>query len=231
MSEILKTVIVDDDKFQLEIVKSFVEKTDFLQLEGSFSDSLVALEVIVNTNPDLLLLDIEMPKLSGLDLIKSLTHQPQVIIITGRKRYAVRAFELSVVDYLVKPVDDYARFFKAVDKARTNFTPTPTNLIGNSIYVKEDSLLVSLDVTDIMYFEAYGDYVKIGAINKVYVIHSTLTKIEKRLPEQFLRVHRSFIIQLDKIKNIDQSNLQVGEKIIPISQSMRPKLMKKISTF
>jgi DNA-binding LytR/AlgR family response regulator len=231
MSDTLKTVVVDDDKFQLEIINNFVEKTNFLSLEGSYSDPQLALEVIINTNPDLLLLDVEMPKLSGFDLVKSLTNPPQIIMITGSKDYAVEAFELSVVDYLIKPIDNYARFFKAVDKARTNFHPTPSNLIGDSIYVREDSLLVSVDVNDILYFEAFGDYVKIGTSKKIFVIHSTLTKIENRLPEKFLRIHRSYIVRLDKIKNIDQTNLQVGEKIIPISQSMRPKLMKKISTF
>jgi DNA-binding LytR/AlgR family response regulator len=231
MSDKLNTVIVDDDKFQLEIINNFVEKTNFLSLEGSYSDPQLALEVIINTNPDLLLLDVEMPKLSGFDLVKSLTNPPQVIMITGSKDYAVEAFELSVVDYLIKPIDDYARFFKAVDKARANFHPTPSNLIGDSIYVREDSLLVSVDMNYILYFEAFGDYVKIGTAKKIFVIHSTLTKIENRLSEKFLRIHRSYIVRLDKIKNIDQTNLQVGEKIIPISQSMRPKLMKKISTF
>ncbi|MEQ9305270.1 MAG: response regulator transcription factor, partial [Marinoscillum sp.] len=140
------------------------------------------------------------------------------------------AFELNVLDYLVKPVDDYSRFLKAVLKAKETFKPT-NEKVGEFIYVRDKSLLVNIKTKDIYYFEAFGDYVKIGTNTKVYVIHSTLSKIEDRLNEEFMRVHRSFIIRIDKIKNIDQGNLQVGEKIIPISKSMRPKLMSKISTF
>lgn len=231
MSDQLRTILVDDDKLQLEVISDFVKKTKFLQLEDSFTDPLIALEVIVNTSPDLLLLDIEMPELTGLELLKSLKNPPQTIIITGKKDYAVDAFDHDVVDYLVKPVNDYPRFLKAVTKAKENASPASENVVGDSIYVREDSLLVSVPVKEILYFEAFGDYVKIGTPEKVHVIHSTLTKIEGRLTRDFLRVHRSFIVRLDQIKNIDQSNLQVGEKIIPVSQSMRPKLIGKIDTF
>lgn len=226
----MRTIVVDDDKFQLEIVSSFVKNTQFLSLEGTFDKPLEGLDAIIGTNPDLLILDIEMPELSGFDLLKSLNNAPQTIIITGKKDYAVEAFELNVLDYLVKPVDDYSRFLKAVLKAKETFKPT-NEKVGESIYVRDKSLLVNIKTKDIYYFEAFGDYVKIGTNTKVYVIHSTLSKIEDRLNEEFMRVHRSFIIRIDKIKNIDQGNLQVGEKIIPISKSMRPKLMSKISTF
>lgn len=226
----LKTIIVDDDKLQLEVIASFVKKTNFLELEGAFHEPIVALDTIISTPPDLLLLDIEMPELSGFDLIKSLQNQPQTIIITGKKDYAAEAFEMDAIDYLVKPVDDYTRFLKAVSKAKEHHTPHASEKVGDQIYVREDSLLVSINVSDILYFEAYGDYVKVGTTKKVYVIHSTLTKIEGRLTDEFIRVHRSFIVRLDKIQNIDQGNLQIGEKIIPISQSMRPKLMNRIET-
>ncbi len=230
MSEQLKTIVIDDDKFQLEVITSFVKKTQFLTLEGAFSNPLEGLDAIIGANPDLLLLDIEMPELSGFDLIKSLKDAPQTIIITGKKDYAVEAFELDALDYLVKPVDDYSRFIKAATKAKENFTPK-NEKVGESIYVRDDSLLVNIKTQDILYFEAFGDYVKIGTEAKVFIIHSTLSRIEQRLNDEFIRVHRSFIVRLDKIKNIDQGNLQTGEKIIPVSQSMRPKLMSKISTF
>ena len=230
MSEQLKTIIIDDDKFQLEIISSFVKNTIFLSFEGAFDKPLEGLDAIIGTDPDLLLLDVEMPDLSGFDLIKSLKQVPQTIIITGKKDYAVEAFELDVLDYLVKPVDDYSRFLKAVHKAKENFKPD-TKKVGESIYVRDESLLVNIKTKDILYFEAYGDYVKIGVKEKIYIIHSTLSRIESRLDNDFIRVHRSFIVRLDKIKNIDQGNLQAGEKIIPISQSMRPKLMNKINTF
>ncbi len=230
MESIIKTIVVDDDKLQMKLIAGFVEKTNFLKLEGAFSDPVVALDNILTTSPDLLLLDVEMPEISGFDILKSLPQVPQTIIITGKKEYAVEAFELDVADYLLKPVDNYARFLKAVSKAKNNFNPpTESRASGEeTFYVREDSLLVSISTRDIQYAEAFGDYVKIGTAKKVYVIHSTLTKIEGRLSDDFVRVHRSFIVQLNKIVNIDQTNLQVGDKIIPISQTMRPKLMKRI---
>lgn len=227
----LRVIVVDDDKLQLEVVADFIRKTDFLQLEGAYSDPKLALEVIVNSSPDLILIDVEMPELSGIDLIKSLANPPQTIIITGNKDYAVEAFDLDVIDFLLKPINNYPRFLQAVKKASENSDHLNSDLIGDAIYVRENSMLVSVAVKDILYFEAFGDYVKIGTPDKIHVIHSTLTKIESRLPDDFIRVHRSFIVRLRMIKNIDQTNLQVGDKIIPISQSMRPKLMSRISTF
>lgn len=227
----LEVIIVDDERFQLEVLASFVKKTAFLELVGSFTNPVEALDNIIGNQPDLLLLDVEMPELTGLELIKSLKNPPKTIVVTGKKEYAVEAFDLDVVDYLVKPVDDYSRFLKAVSKVKESVPPTERKKISDSIYIREDSLLVSINLSDILYFEASGDYVKIGTDDRLRVTHSTLSKIEKKLPKEFFKVHRSYIVNLNKIKNIDQTNLQVGDKIIPISQSMKPKLMAQIDTF
>ncbi|MFY0599012.1 MAG: response regulator transcription factor [Cyclobacteriaceae bacterium] len=226
-----RTIVVDDDKLQLEVISDFVKNTGFLELEGSFNEPLLALEYIVNTSPDILILDVEMPKLSGLELIKSLKSPPKTIFITGKSEYAVEAFELDAIDYLLKPVNDYSRFLKAATKACENVSPSESDKIQDVIYVRENSLLVSVEVNKIMYFEAYGDYVKIKTPDKVHVVYSTLSKIENRISSDFLRIHRSYIVRLDKIKNIDQSNIQIEDKIIPLSQTMKPKLMEKISKF
>lgn len=226
-----RAIVVDDDKLQLEVISDFVKNTNFLDLEGSFHEPLLALEYIVNTSPDILILDVEMPKLSGLELIRSLKNPPRTIIITSKSEYAVEAFELDAIDYLLKPVDSYPRFLKAATKACEGLRPTQSRRIEDVIYVRENSLLVSLNVADILYFEAYGDYVKIETPKKVHVVYSTLGKIEDQLSDDFIRVHRSYIVRFDKIKNIDQGNIQVGEKIIPISQTMKPKLMSRIKKF
>ncbi|MFY0606666.1 MAG: response regulator transcription factor [Cyclobacteriaceae bacterium] len=223
-----RTIVVDDDKLQLEVITDFVKSTNFLEFDGAFHDPLSALEYIVNATPDVVLLDVEMPKLSGLDLVKSLNNPPRTIIITGKPDYAVEAFELDVVDYLLKPVDNYPRFLKAATKACEGLKPYESQKIQDVIYVKENSLLVSVNVKDIRYFEAFGDYVKVATEKKVYVIHSTMAKIEKQLTAEFFRIHRSFLVRLDQIKNIDQTNIQIGDKIIPISQPMKPKLMERI---
>ncbi len=224
-----RAIIVDDDKLQLEVIADFVKSTSFLEFDGAFQDPLSALEYIVNGTPDVLFLDVEMPKLSGLDLVKSLKNPPRTVIVTGKPDYAVEAFELDVVDYLLKPVNNYPRFLKAATKACEGLNPYDSEKLQDVIYVKENSLLVSINVKDIMYFEAFGDYVKVATDKKVHVIHSTMSKIEKQLSnDEFFRIHRSYLIRLNQIKNIDQSNIQIGDKIIPISQTMKPKLMERI---
>ncbi|MBV6644532.1 MAG: response regulator transcription factor [Cyclobacteriaceae bacterium] len=228
-SDKLKVVVVDDDPVQVEIISSFVEKTNFLKLQASFTNPVEAMESIVNDAPDLLLLDVQMPDLNGLELIKSLPKCPATIIVTGNKEYAIEAFELDVTDYLLKPVDSYPRFLKAVNKVKGAKIPEKEHTT-ESLFIKEESLLVNVATKDIKYLEACGDYVKVFTPTKVFIVHSTMGKMEKSLSADFIRVHRSYIVRLDQIKNIDLSNLQIGEKIIPVSQSMRPTLMSRVRT-
>lgn len=224
----LSTVVVDDDKFQLQIISDFVGKTNFLNLVGAYSDPIVALDSIGIEKPDILLLDVEMPNLTGFELLRSLQNPPATVVITGSDQYAVEAFDLNIIDYLVKPVDDYSRFLKALNKVRLTIGETRQDSTGDSIFVRENSLLSRVQYDYILYVEAYGDYVKLTTEKKKYVVHTTLSNILKRLPNHFMKVHRSYVVNLKKIKNLDQSNLQIGEKIIPISKSLRPKLLERL---
>lgn len=229
MDSELSVMVVDDDLLQLEVISDFVDQTSFLSLEGKYADPIKAIDPIITSNPDILLLDVEMPGLTGFDLINALENPPNIIMITGKADYASKAFDYNVTDFLVKPVDDYARFLKAINKVRdTQRTPKS---FGRFIYIKEGSLLTKVDTNKILYFQAYGDYVKVITEDKTFVIYSTLSKIQMKLPEDFIKVHRSYIVKLDAIENIDASNLQIKDKIIPVSNSMRSKLMEKISTF
>ena len=226
----ITVIVVDDDPVQLEIICDYVRKTNFLTLEGSFTDPILALEAIVNERPNLLLADVEMPKLTGFELLETIKDPPKTIIITGEEKYAAEAFAVDVIDYLVKPVDSYPRFLKAVNKVKS--TPIAKSTLGDndSIFIKENALLVKLSLKDITYFEAFGDYVKVGTKDKVHVVHSTLTKVESKLDDKFVRVHRSFVVRLSAIANIDQTNIQVGDKIIPVSKSLKSDLMERINT-
>lgn len=230
MEDKLSVIIVDDDPVQIELVSSFVNKTNFLHLEQSYTDPLEALENIANATPDLLIVDVEMPELTGFELLKTLQNPPKTIVITGKAEYAVEAFELNVVDYLVKPVDSYPRFLRAVNKLKGTTSKSVKLKKNESLFVKEEGLLVKLSLSEISYFEAYGDYVKVGTSNKVHIVHSTLAKIESRLPDEFIKVHRSFVVRLESIVNIDHTNIQVGDKIIPVSKSMKSSLMERITT-
>ncbi|WKN44756.1 LytR/AlgR family response regulator transcription factor [Tunicatimonas pelagia] len=231
----LSCVVVDDDAMTLKIIESLVKKTKSLAWKGSFQDPVEAANYLQQQPIDLLFVDVEMPDMSGLELIKTLSFKPQIIVISSKKEYALDAFEHEVTDYLLKPVANYARFLQAVQRAKAKHKPqttAPLSLASSEhIYLKIDSLLVKFDLKDIHWVEAYGDYVRIKTPQKLYTVYATLKSVEDTLPKtQFLRVHRSFIIRVDKIMNIDQGNLQIADKIIPISQSYRKKLMESITT-
>jgi DNA-binding LytR/AlgR family response regulator len=236
MPDSIRCIIVDDDRMSLRILQSLVEKTDFLSLVGAYDNALQAARALMEQEVDLLFLDVEMPDMTGLELIETLERKPQIIITTSKEQYAMKAYDHDAADFLLKPIENYARFLKAVRKAMGNLrkpaAPTPAGAEPvNTVFVKVDSLLVSFNLKEVYYIEAYGDYVKIHTESKTFVVHTKLRTVEDTLPDRdFARVHRSFIVRIDKIKNIDTSNLQVSTKIIPISNSYRPLLLEKIKT-
>lgn len=230
----LSCAIVDDDTMTLKIMEALVKKTESLQLMGSFQDPVVAANTLQRQPVELLFLDVEMPDMTGLELIKTLNPKPRIIIISSKKEYALEAFDYEVTDYLLKPVASYARFLQAVQRVqekKLKNVPSPPATKPEHIYLKVDSLLVKFNLKDIYWIEAFGDYVRVKTADKLHTVYATLKSVEDTLPQQeFLRVHRSYIVRVDKIVNIDQSNLQVENKIIPVSQSYRKKLLESITT-
>ncbi|MEM9672539.1 MAG: LytR/AlgR family response regulator transcription factor [Cyclobacteriaceae bacterium] len=230
----LSCAVVDDDAMTLKIMEALVKKTDSLHLIGSFQDPVAAANALQQSPVDLLFLDVEMPDMSGLELIKTLNPKPQIIIISSKKEYALDAFDYEVTDYLLKPVASYARFLQAVQRVQLKYEKSnvaPSSTKPEHIYLKVDSLLVKFDLKDINWIEAFGDYVRVKTADKLHTVYATLKSVEDTLPQgEFLRVHRSYIVRVDKIVNIDQSNLQVENKIIPVSQSYRKKLLESITT-
>ena len=212
--------------------KTWSKKTEFLEPKGAFTNPVKAVEYLTTYHIDILFLDIEMPELTGFELLKTLEQKPQIIIVSRKEKYALPAFEFEVVDYLLKPVTDYSRFLKAVVKAKKNLEAhQPVQGPDEEIFIKVDSLLKHFNLSDILWLEGYGDYVKVKTPEKIHVIYTTLKHIETSFPsDKFLRVHRSFIINLSRIDNIDSGNLQIGDKIIPIGKSYRDELMGKIRT-
>lgn len=227
----LTCAIVEDDIISLKVVESMAEKTGVLKLEASFTSPIEASNWLNANEVDLLFLDMEMPDLNGLELLKSLPNKPSVIVISGNPSFAVDAFEFSVADYLLKPVKDYGRFLHAVNKVMSKIEMTDKSIAieDHTIFVKVDSLLQRINMADIAWVEAAGDYIKIQTGEKSYMVYSTLKKIEETLPSaQFVRIHRSYIVNLSKIANIDVSNLEINKKIFPISGSYREELLNKI---
>ena len=237
MKEKLDCIIVDDDEMSLAILESLINKTGFLNLKEKFTSAIDAANYLRNKVIDVVYLDVEMPEMTGLELLSTLERKPQVILTTSNSKYALDAFDYDVTDYLLKPIENYARFLKASNKAKDNsmkgigILPNQNAALERFMFVKVDSLLVKIDYDTLLWVEAYGDYVKIYTEQKMYLVYTTLRAVEQELPiTEFMRVHRSYIIRLDKIENIDQGNLQIRDKIIPISNTYKPKLMERIHT-
>lgn len=226
----MKCLIVEDDPMARASVESMCQKIDDLEVVGSFDNGLDALKVIKSEGVDVLLLDIQMPEFSGLDLIKSLEKKPQIILTTGHAEYAVEAFEHRVTDFLTKPVE-LPRLMKALDHARKNLTVAPSSEEMSELFIKVDGRYVRLDLEDVLYVESLGDYVTFRTSRDKYIVHSTLKNIDDKIKNsKFLKVHRSYIVNLSKVVDIEETNMVIADKVIPVSRAHKPVLMNRIKT-
>jgi DNA-binding LytR/AlgR family response regulator len=226
----MKCIIVDDNEVARAAVKHCVEKTPFLTLVGVCTNPIDALEIIKHEKPDLLLLDVEMPEMSGIDFIKTFRDIPQVILITSKKEYAAEAFDFNVTDYIIKPVE-YPRFLKAVNKAKEmQDALKQENPESSELFIKVDNRYVHINLKDINVVEALADYVHIYTDKQRYTVLSTMKAIEDKLPNKdFIRVHRSFIVRIDKIKEIDDHTIVIADKHIPVSRNQKEPLMNMLN--
>lgn len=226
----MRCLVVDDDILSLKLIEQFVNETDVLELVGSYTDPVKASIAIVKDHVDVILLDVEMPNMTGLQLIQNIPETTQVILITSQKDYAFDAFEHEVTDFLLKPVS-YSRFLKAIDKAKEKFAPKVplTSAASPNLYVKEESVWVNIPLEEVVWIEALGDYVNINLKDKKHTVLTTMKTIESKLNDNFMRVHRSYIVNLSKITNLDGNMLVVGKKLIPIGKSHKKLLLDKLN--
>lgn len=230
---IMKCIIVDDNKMARMAMKQLVSQVKNLELVKECATAMEAYNEITNEPVDLLLLDIEMPEMTGLELIKNLGNKkPLIIFTTAKKDYAVEAFELNVVDYLIKPVAP-ARFLQAIDRANEALESNKEEVkVGEQefVFVKDNGILKRINVDDILYLEAMGDYVKVHTPQKFHVLHATLKSIEEKLPaSKFLRVHRSYIVSLNKIDYIQEGMIAIGKASVPVADTYRSALNKRLN--
>jgi len=214
-------------------MKQLVSQVQMLELVAECKDAMQAYNHLKNDHIDLLLLDIEMPGMTGIELTKQLGNKrPLIIFTTAKTDYAVEAFELNVVDYLVKPVS-IPRFFQAVEKAKETLESNKQEVkieAQQFVFVKDNGILKKLNVEDILYLEAMGDYVKVHTPQKFHVLHSTLKSIEEKLPPaQFLRVHRSYIVALQKIDFIQDGVISIGKASVPVAETYKSALNKRLN--
>ncbi len=231
----MNCIIVDDDKLSCKLLEGYVNKYSSLNLIGVYNDPVSARnDISKQKDVDLILLDIKMPEMDGFDLLGSLDHPPNVIIVSGGEEFALRAFDFNVVDFLLKPVT-YARFCKAIDKVMRYFAPKEAPKSGDEeIFIKKGSSLVKLKLMEIVFVEALENYVTLNTGTDKYTIHFTMKAIENQLPSGvFLRVHRSYIINKKMIQAIKENSLDImvghSVKNIPVGKSFRDTLLNDIN--
>jgi DNA-binding LytR/AlgR family response regulator len=229
----MNCLIVDDNEVARMAMKQLVSQVQWLNLMAECNSAIEAFNFLKTENIQLLFLDIEMPGMTGIELTKQLGNKrPLIIFTTAKTDYAVEAFELNVVDYLVKPVS-IPRFFQAVEKAKETLESNKQEVkieAQQFVFVKDNGILKKLNVEDILYLEAMGDYVKVHTPQKFHVLHSTLKSIEEKLPPaQFLRVHRSYIVALQKIDFIQDGVISIGKASVPVAETYKSALNKRLN--
>jgi DNA-binding LytR/AlgR family response regulator len=234
----LNCIAVDDETLALDLIEDNIQKVPFLNLVKRCKNPFEAIEILQKEDIDLIFLDIQMPGITGVQFLQSLTNSPMVIFVTAYQQYALEGFNLNVIDYLLKPID-FERFLKAVNKAselhnlkqksivNESFTESKTN----TIFVNADYSLVKIKTDEITFVEGLKDYVKIhlNSSNKPIVTRMTMKSVEEKLPStEFFRVHKSFIVSLDKIESIRNLKIKIGNAQIPVSESYSEDFFKLI---
>lgn len=226
----MNCISIDDNPMALEALRHLIEQVDFLHLKGEYTDAMKALPVIQEGGIDLLFLDVEMPNITGLELIDSLQKTPLIIMVTAKQEYAVNAFEKHVVDYLLKPVT-LPRFLSAVNFAKKIFESRKVESeTSKTIFVKADGRWNKVNIEEIKYLQAMGDYVRIFTQNGNFMVNKTMKDLLDSLPaEKFVRVHRSYIVNIDHIENIEDNTIVIGRDVIPISERFKPAFMEQLN--
>jgi len=227
----IKCVIIDDEPLARKGLKEYVSDVDFLELVGEFDHPIKATELIGRGEVQLIYLDIQMPRLSGIDFFKTLSKAPPVIFTTAYPQYAVEGFELNALDYLVKPVS-FDRFFKAALKAKEYYETREKNVAEGApssagyFFIKADNKLIKLVYDDILFIEALQNYVVIHTKERKYITYLTFKSVEEYLPaEKFLKTHKSYIVATGKIDSIEGNIIRIGTHDVPISRNLKEEVM------
>lgn len=234
----MNCIIIDDEKTARVIIGKLCSDEICINVKEEFPNAMQAIKYLNQHEIDLIFLDIHMPNFTGFDFIDSLKNPPKIILTTSDVNFAIQAFEYEcIIDYLVKPIS-LDRFQKAIKKAEEKSRDVASDSTSekvattsdNELYVNIDRRLIKIDIQSIYLIEAKGDYIHIKTENKNYTVHSTLKKIENKLPEHiFIKVHRSFIINFNEIIDIEDNSVLIKKDVIPVSRSKRNELMKRLN--
>lgn len=226
----LKCLIVDDEPIARKGLEEYVNEISFLQLVHSCESALKATDFLKTQPVDLILLDIQMPNISGIEFLRTLENPPMVVFTTAYSDYALEGYSLDVIDYLLKPIS-FDRFLKAVQKAHDyHLLKQPTKEIESDyFFIKVNHQFEKVNYNEVLYLEAMQNYCIVHTLNRKLITYHTLSGLEKQLPAtQFLKVHKSFIVAIEKISALDSNELKIGSASIPISRSLKDEVMKKV---
>jgi len=234
----MNCIIIDDEATSRTIIGELCSSYKNLNLVEVFSNAIEAIKYLNQNKTDLIFLDIHMPDFNGFDFIRTLKDPPYIILTTADAEFAIQAFEYDcIVDYLVKPIKP-ERFKKSIQKVEGKLNEEVTATVtdkekqqtGDDFYININKRLIKIDIQSIYLVEAKGDYIYLKTDNKNYTVHSTLKKIEEKLPDHmFLKIHRSYIININKIIDIEDNSVLIEKDVVPVSRSNRPELMKRLN--
>jgi two-component system LytT family response regulator len=231
-------IAVDDEPLALEIIVDYISKVPFLKLLRTFDNAIDSIEFIRNNRVDLMFLDVQMEELTGIQLMHALKKRPQVIITTAHDSYAIEGFELDAADYLLKPIS-FERFVKSVDKVynkikqgsgESNGSITISNPLESFIFIKTENRLQKVAFSDILYIEGQGDYLKVVTTSAKIMTLQNFKKFESTLPsDNFIRVHKSYLVAINKIESISKNRIKIGNILIPVSDSYKNNFYEVLS--
>ena len=231
----INCIVIDDEPLARKGIKEYIEELDFLNLIGEFDSPIKANTLMSTSDVQLIFLDIQMPKITGLDFFKTLQHPPPVIFTTAYPQYALDGFNLNALDYLVKPIS-FERFLKAANKAKEYYELRLKNqeIPGKEgspdhVFIKVDGKLIKILFENILFVEALQNYIAVHTKEKKYISYLTLQSLLEFLPTSgFVKTHKSFIVSVNKVDSIEGNNLQIGQHHIPISRSLKEEVMEKL---
>lgn len=232
----IKCLIIDDEPIAREVIRAHLDKLEDFEIIGEHENALDALSFLKQHRIDLIFLDIKMPRLSGLDFLRSLKHPPKTIITTAYREHALEGFDLHVIDYLLKPVS-FERFLQAIDHYYESLSLSfslnvPTSPLSQDtfVYLRDNRKTHKVFLSDILLIESAGEYIKVHVTGKQIMIRGSLSAMEKALPEDhFMRTHNSFIVSLDRITAFSTSTIELGEREVPVSRKYKNQVMKALN--
>jgi len=228
----INCLVVDDEPIARSGLLEYIDQIDFLHAVDVCKNAIEASVALQKNRVDLIFLDIQMPKITGISFLKNLSHPPLIIFTTAYPEYAIDGFELNVLDYLLKPIS-FDRFFRAVSKAQSqlnvNIKHDVTMVSGSYFFIKSNQKLEKINFMDVLYLEAMANYVLLYTTSKKHVVYMSFKGLESQLPEgYFIKIHKSFIVAVNAISSIDNYEVTVGDKTLPISKSHRSLVMERI---